>query len=247
MTITRDDRERLVAVVGPAEGVAPACAELLLHLGTHVTRCAHLDEVPEPLLPVDGVVVVADEGDPEGAGSFDLGTVVGAVARSLDAAVRVITPCGGGSVVVVAPGPAFAVPGAPMLSAASSAVTSLGRSLGRPSESGAIRVNAVAPLVDTPAMAAFFDAHPYLDRNRFTAEQVAPLVAALLGDGCTSTGEIFSAGGGRFARVADVTAAGLFAPHASAELISASIDRVRSLEGSLEPRSILDELLLIDV
>lgn len=167
--------------------------------------------------------------------------------RSAIAVASRLRSLGGGRLVLVTPGPAFPVPGLPALSSIDGALVELTRALGAEVESGPVRVNAVAPLTDTGATALFFDAHPYLDRRQFAPVAVAPVVALLCHRDCTLRGQILTTGGGRVARVASVTGAGVMAPDAEIRGLSVALPQICMLDAQIEPRTVLDELLLVDV
>jgi hypothetical protein len=75
--------------------------------------------------------------------------------------------------------------------------------------------------------------------ERFHPELVAPLVAWLAHESCTSTGEIFSAGGGRIARVFVAESKGWLDPDLTAERVRdawadiCSADRPMLVYGSM--------------
>ncbi|WP_028937076.1 SDR family oxidoreductase [Pseudonocardia spinosispora] len=76
-------------------------------------------------------------------------------------------------------------------------------------------------------------------------ELVTPLVTYLASESCEQTHEIFSAGGGRYARVFVGLAPGWFAgkgASVSADDIAANIDQIRAQDGYIVPNSIADEL-----
>jgi hypothetical protein len=76
-------------------------------------------------------------------------------------------------------------------------------------------------------------------------EQVAPMVVYLASRACTVTGEAFSAGGGRYARVFIGVADGWFGPAggcATAEDIEAHLDDIEDLSTYAIPGSAWDEL-----
>src|SRR5262249_35811989 len=76
-------------------------------------------------------------------------------------------------------------------------------------------------------------------------EQVAPIVAYLASTACVVSGEAFSAGGGRYARVFIGVADGWFGPAggcATAEDIEAHLDDIEDLRTYAIPGSAWDEL-----
>ncbi|GIW42677.1 MAG: short-chain dehydrogenase [Candidatus Binatia bacterium] len=79
-------------------------------------------------------------------------------------------------------------------------------------------------------------------------ETVTPLVVYLCSERCELTHEIFSCGGGRFARIFIGVTPGWVAPRGkpiSAEDVEAHLEEIRKLDGFIVPQSITDELQLI--
>ena len=76
-------------------------------------------------------------------------------------------------------------------------------------------------------------------------ELVTPMVVYLASETCELTHEVFSAGGGRYARVFVGLAPGWFAGkgvEVSADDVAAHIDDIRDQDGYIVPRSVTDEL-----
>jgi len=76
-------------------------------------------------------------------------------------------------------------------------------------------------------------------------ELVTPMVVYLASEACGHTHEVFSAGGGRYARVFVGLAPGWFAGkgvEVSAEDVAAHIDDIRKQDGYIVPGSVTDEL-----
>ncbi len=127
--------------------------------------------------------------------------------------------------------------------AAKGALASLARALAHEGRRAGIRVNAIAPL-----------AHSQMTETMMTPDQLArlepewvpPLVAWLASDACEATGEIYSVGAGRYARVAVVEGPGVRFDRVPtlAELSdrAAEIDDVR---GGTEPRGLADQIALL--
>jgi NAD(P)-dependent dehydrogenase (short-subunit alcohol dehydrogenase family) len=79
-------------------------------------------------------------------------------------------------------------------------------------------------------------------------ESVTPIVTYLASESCAHTHEIFSCGGGRFARIFVGVTPGWTAPKGaavSAEDVADHIEQIRDPEGYVVPESIADELKLI--
>ena len=74
---------------------------------------------------------------------------------------------------------------------------------------------------------------------------VSPTVLWLAHRSTTLNGDIFSVSSGKVARVGFVVGAGYFNPDHRPEDLRDNVDALRSLDGGLDPRSTLDELLLI--
>src|SRR5690606_25555052 len=103
------------------------------------------------------------------------------------------------------------------------------------------RSNAIAPTARTRMTEELLGPlAPLLD-----PEAVTPLVVYLASERCQLTHEIFSVGGGRFARIFIGLTPGWVAPagsKTSAEDIEAHIEEIRNPEGYTIPDSIADEL-----
>ncbi|HEY8517641.1 MAG TPA: SDR family oxidoreductase [Candidatus Binatia bacterium] len=107
-----------------------------------------------------------------------------------------------------------------------------------------IRSNAIAPTARTRMTEELLGPlAPLLD-----PEAVTPLVVYLASERCQLTHEIFSVGGGRFARIFIGLTPGWVAPagsKTSAEDIEAHIEEIRNPEGYTIPDSIADELRIL--
>jgi NAD(P)-dependent dehydrogenase (short-subunit alcohol dehydrogenase family) len=107
-----------------------------------------------------------------------------------------------------------------------------------------IKSNAIMPIANTRLTQDLLG--PIADK--LAPEAVTPLVTYLCSEQCELTHELFSVGGGRFARVFVGLAPGWSAgPDAgtTAEDIQANIDQIREQEGYIVPNSIGDEMALI--
>jgi NAD(P)-dependent dehydrogenase (short-subunit alcohol dehydrogenase family) len=106
-----------------------------------------------------------------------------------------------------------------------------------------IRANAIAPLAKS-AMTETMMAPDLLER--LAPEWVSPLVTWLASEGCTATGNIYSVGAGRYARVATLEAPGVRFDHIPtiAELTDAAAV-IDDLAGAVEPRSLADQIALV--
>lgn len=150
----------------------------------------------------------------------------------------------GGSVVMTTSGSGlYGNFGQANYSAAKGALASLTRSLAQEGARSAIRVNAIAPL-----------AHSAMTETMMTPEQlvriepqwVSPFVLWLCSDGCSATGNIYSVGGGRYARVAVLEGQGVrFDQVPTVADLAAAQDAVDSLDGAIEPRALADQIQLV--
>jgi len=107
-----------------------------------------------------------------------------------------------------------------------------------------IKSNVIAPIAVTRLTKELLGAMA----EYIAPECVTPLVTYLASEACEQTHEIYSVGGGRFARVFLGLAPGYFAgkgAEISAEEIQANIEQIRNPEGYSIPASIADEMKLI--
>jgi len=107
-----------------------------------------------------------------------------------------------------------------------------------------IKANAIAPIANTRLTQDLLG--PIADK--LDAECVTPLVTYLVSEECEITHELFSVGGGRFARAFIGLVPGWNAgPDAkvSAEEVMANIGQIRAEEGYIVPNSIGDEMAVI--
>ena len=95
-----------------------------------------------------------------------------------------------------------------------------------------IKANVIAPNAATRMTETLFGE----DMSKLlTVDNITPLVVYLASEQCEITHEIFSAGGGRFARIGISTDVGYFNATAKAEDIFANIDEIRDLSNSIYP------------
>lgn len=79
-------------------------------------------------------------------------------------------------------------------------------------------------------------------------EQITPMVCYLASEACELTSEVFSCGGGRFAKVFTGLAPGWFAGKGSTpsvEDVAANLDEIRAEDGYSVPASLNDEMMLV--
>jgi NAD(P)-dependent dehydrogenase (short-subunit alcohol dehydrogenase family) len=107
-----------------------------------------------------------------------------------------------------------------------------------------IKSNVIAPIAVTRLTRDLLGAMA----EHIAPECVTPLVTYLASEACEETHEIYSVGGGRFARIFIGLAPGYFAGKGaaiSAEEIQAHMDQIRNPEGYTIPASIADEMKLL--
>jgi NAD(P)-dependent dehydrogenase (short-subunit alcohol dehydrogenase family) len=151
----------------------------------------------------------------------------------------------------------FAMQGEANYAAAKAGVYGLAKALASEGEAHGIRVNTVLPMAATtiasgdpvPGHAERYPrgAAELLVPRRKT-EAVAPIVVYLASRACELTGEAFSAGFGRYARVFVGEAPGWVAPDVDAvttEDVSEHLDDIRREDGYVVPADIYDEVRLI--
>ena len=140
--------------------------------------------------------------------------------------------------------------------AAKTAVVGLMNSIKVEGAEHGIRANAIAPVASTriaagmrhddmsPDDAARMAVRPDLELP-MTAEFVTPMVVFLASEQCETSGEIYSAVGGRFARVFVGVTVGWYGPAgspATAEDIRDHLDQISSRSSYLIPSSTFDEI-----
>jgi NAD(P)-dependent dehydrogenase (short-subunit alcohol dehydrogenase family) len=144
----------------------------------------------------------------------------------------------------------FGNPGHANYGAAKAGIFGLMRMLAVEGAPHGIRSNAIAPLALT-RMSSSKDG----DRarasdlmgglfQRLSPDQVSPLVAWLCHDSCPATGEAFSVGGGRIARMFLAEAPGWVGPNASWSDVRDNWEAICDPTGYSVPRSMKDELAL---
>ena len=81
--------------------------------------------------------------------------------------------------------------------------------------------------------------------ERLDPALVSPLVAYLVHEDCTVSGEVFSCGGGRVARVFVAATPGMFDPAPTPEAVRDGWDAVVAEDGYIVPRQVGEELRLL--
>lgn len=138
-----------------------------------------------------------------------------------------------GAIVTTASATAMGLPGQSDYGAAKGAVWSLTRSMALDGSRHGVRVNAIMPIAYTPMASTYPDEsiREWM-QARFDAAEVAPVVAWLLHPDCPTSGECFSVGAGRVARVVMAVAPGLESVEPlTLDAVAAGWDHATSLEG----------------
>jgi NAD(P)-dependent dehydrogenase (short-subunit alcohol dehydrogenase family) len=104
-----------------------------------------------------------------------------------------------------------------------------------------IKANVVAPAATTRMTEALLGDRAAL----LTPDLVAPLVACLCHRSLQSTGQVISAGGGRFARVAIGVLLGVLIDEPTPELVADSLDSVLAEQELIFPGQAMDEIALL--
>jgi NAD(P)-dependent dehydrogenase (short-subunit alcohol dehydrogenase family) len=257
--MTLDFTDRAALFVGGPSALCAALAERLSERGAAVSTDVIGDEGPD-ILVINGQIGAGPGRSAaltESVG-VDLGSRLGLVARALDLALPRMRANGYGRVLSIAPGGgAFGSGSGPARGAVSAAdpagaalagaLQALMKSLAAGHPGADLCVNTLSPLVDSAMPAAFFDAIPTLDGRCFDTEAPLALAIHLCHEACTLTAESFSAGAGRFARIFQATAPGLFQPGLGEDQIEANLAAIMDPEGYIVPRDAPDELVLVAV
>jgi NAD(P)-dependent dehydrogenase (short-subunit alcohol dehydrogenase family) len=174
------------------------------------------------------------------------------------AAWPILREKGYGRVVMISSaGGMFSFAGASNYAAAKAGVYGLMKALAYEGADDGIKVNAVLPMggsmvsMDRPPPGHARD-YPTAIREqlapRRTTEVVAKLVAVLASDRCEVTGEAYSAGFGRYARVFVGVTQGWVAPDldtVTADDVLANLEQIRDLDEYIVPRNQYDEVMAI--
>jgi NAD(P)-dependent dehydrogenase (short-subunit alcohol dehydrogenase family) len=141
---------------------------------------------------------------------------------------RAMQSSGGGRFVNVSSGAAFGeAPNGSVYGMAKMGVVGLTRAMAREGKAVGIAANVIAPYAKTRPGSGFGPL-PWSDElgEWMHPRKVAPLVGWLAHDSCTANGELFSVGGGHFARVALVIHEGFVDREPTIESLAAHADAV---------------------
>jgi NAD(P)-dependent dehydrogenase (short-subunit alcohol dehydrogenase family) len=126
-------------------------------------------------------------------------------------------------------------------SAAKMGLIGLTRTLAIEGERDGITVNAIAPAARTRMTESILG--PLAER--LDPALVSPLVAYLVHEDCTVTGEVFSCGGGRIARVFVGATPGLFDAAPTPEAVGDGWSTITAADGYIVPHNATEELSLL--
>jgi NAD(P)-dependent dehydrogenase (short-subunit alcohol dehydrogenase family) len=117
-------------------------------------------------------------------------------------------------------------------STAKMGLVGLTKTLGIEGARANIKANAIAPIAWTRMTEAIMPAE---FEAKFTAEQISPLVAYLVHETCETSGEVFSVGGGRVARVFVAEGPGWRSDALTIEAVRDNWDAIMTEQPYLEP------------
>jgi NAD(P)-dependent dehydrogenase (short-subunit alcohol dehydrogenase family) len=103
-----------------------------------------------------------------------------------------------------------------------------------------IKANAIAPVAKTRMTDSILG--PLADKLQ--PEYVTPVVTFLVHEDCPVTGEVYSVGGGRVARIFVGVTPGIVDADLTAEIVRDQFDEIRQEEGYVVPASLNEEMML---
>jgi NAD(P)-dependent dehydrogenase (short-subunit alcohol dehydrogenase family) len=103
-----------------------------------------------------------------------------------------------------------------------------------------IKANAIAPVAKTRMTEELFGEA----MDKLSPEMVTPVVTFLAHEDCPVSGEVYSVGGGRVARVFVGVTPGFFDPALSAESVRDNLEQIRKEEGYEVPANLNEEMML---
>jgi NAD(P)-dependent dehydrogenase (short-subunit alcohol dehydrogenase family) len=127
---------------------------------------------------------------------------------------------------------------------AKAAMIGMTRNLGTAGPMYGVKVNALMPIAFTPRLEDVREPLRTWLREKFEPSKVAPLAAFLVHQDVPCSGELFSAGAGRFARVFLGETAGVVADPITLESVRSQFGEVMDAANSTEVGSTLDEIQL---
>jgi NAD(P)-dependent dehydrogenase (short-subunit alcohol dehydrogenase family) len=125
---------------------------------------------------------------------------------------------------------------------AKAALIGMTRNLGAAGRAHGIAVNALMPLAFTQRLSALREPLLSWIRDNFPPIKVAPLAVFLVHEDVSCSGEIFSAGGGRFARVFFGETSGVCGDPLTLELVRSQFDAAMDPTGSIPITSTFAQL-----
>lgn len=130
---------------------------------------------------------------------------------------------------------------------AKSAIFGLTRSAALDNRDFDIKVNAVSPLAMTPLARPWFEALDGVDLSVLGAEKIAPPVLYLSHESCEPSGDVFSAGAGRVARIFVATAPGYWDSELTPESVASNLETVLDPSGFIIPGQTMDQYPLFRI
>ena len=103
-----------------------------------------------------------------------------------------------------------------------------------------IKVNAIAPVAKTRMTEELLGAAA----DKLAPELVTPVVTYLAHEDCPVSGEVYSVGGGRVARIFIGVTPGHYDPALSPEAVRDNFDKIRAEDGYEVPGNLTDEMML---
>jgi NAD(P)-dependent dehydrogenase (short-subunit alcohol dehydrogenase family) len=158
---------------------------------------------------------------------------------------KIMRERGYGRIVNISSGSVFGVYGTWDYPSAKAGLIGLTRNLALSGAASGIKANAVMPVAYTRLTAQVpSDTFKKWLHESFQPDRVAPLVAVLAHESCPSTGETFTAGGNRAARVVLSVVPGYQSPHLTPEDLSDHWAEVVDTTRQVIPTDAMDELRL---
>jgi NAD(P)-dependent dehydrogenase (short-subunit alcohol dehydrogenase family) len=126
--------------------------------------------------------------------------------------------------------------------AAKMGIAGFTRSLSIEGQKKGVLANVIAPGAKTRMTESLMPAEM---ADKITPEMVSPLVAYLCSRANEATGNVFSVGGGRFARVKIGVTPGIIADEPTADYVADNIDRILNEEELVFPQQVFEEIGLM--